>query len=286
MSPHAPKKIFLVSDGTGETAAAMVKAAMVQFEDQVIEITRFKNVRSVSQMDAIIEEAESARGMIIYTIAKPEIRAHLAEAAGKKKVPIIDILGPILTGLAGFFGFEPRMISGILHIVDARYFKRIEAMEFTIQHDDGRDLTHLENADLIILGISRTSKTPLSMYLSQQGWKVVNIPIINGFEVPKELEGIDPRKVIGLTIDPEDLTTIRRNRLSRLGQDKGGEYADPEKVNNEIAYADEIFKKNRRWAIFNVTGKALEETAAEIIRLMASRRLTPLDSFENTPTIK
>lgn len=286
MSPHAPKKIFLVSDGTGETAAAMVKAAMVQFEDQIIEITRFKNVRDVAQMDAILEEAESAKGMIIYTIAKPQIRAHLAEAAAKKSVPIIDILGPILTGLAGFFGFEPRMISGVLHIVDAKYFKRIEAMEYTIQHDDGRDLTNLQNADLIIMGISRTSKTPLSMYLSQQGWKVVNIPIINGFEVPKELEGIDPRKVIGLTIDPEDLTTIRRNRLNRLGQDKGGEYADPEKVNHEISYADEIFKKNRRWAIFNVTGKALEETAAEIIRLMASRRLTPLDSFENTPSIK
>jgi len=287
MSPHTEKKkIFLVSDGTGETLTHMVKAAMVQFEDQTIETFRFKNIRSIGQIDAVIEEAIREKGLICYTIAKPEIRTHLAKTAREKALPIIDILGPILTGLAGFFGFEPKMISGVLHIVDEKYFKRIEAMEYTIQHDDGRDLTKLEDADIVLLGISRTSKTPLSMYLSQQGWKVVNIPIIKDFELPGELQGVDHRKVICLTIDPENLTTIRRNRLNRLGQDKGGDYADPENVNDEIAYAAEIFKKNRRWVVFNVTGKALEETAAEIIRLMASRRLTPSCSFENTPSIK
>lgn len=275
------KKIYIVSDGTGETAAQMVKAAMVQFqnETQNVYFSRHQNMREQEQIEAVCEEAAASGGLIIYTIVSPEIRTMLAEQAKAVGVSCVDLIGPLLAGLAGHFGYEPKAIAGLLHNVNEAYFKRIEAMEYTISHDDGRDLSRLGEADLIILGISRTSKTPLSMYLSQQGWKVVNIPLINGFETPKEIFDIDQRKVICLTIDPENLTTIRRNRLSRLGQDRGGQYADPEKVNEEISYADEIFKKNRKWAVFNVTGKALEETAAEIIRLMASRRLTPTVSL-------
>lgn len=284
------KKVYIVSDGTGETAAQMVKAAMIQFakdktsHDQEVYFSRHKNVREKSQIEAICEEAADAGALIIYTIVSPEIRTALADTAKDRGVRCVDLIGPLLAGLAGHFGYEPKSIAGLLHNVNEAYFHRIDAMEYTIGHDDGRDLSRLGEADLVILGISRTSKTPLSMYLSQQGWKVVNIPIIHGFAIPKELTEIDQRKIVGLTIDPENLTTIRRNRLSRLGQNRGGEYADPDKVNEEIAYADEIFKKNRKWAIFNVTGKALEETAAEIIRLMASRRLTPMVSLENTPS--
>ncbi len=284
----ALKKIYIVSDGTGETAAQMVKAAMVQFqnENSDVYISRHKNMREKSQIESVCEEAAESNALIVYTIVSPEIRTMLAEQAKFRNVECVDLIGPLLAGLAGHFGYEPKSIAGLLHNVNEAYFKRIDAMEYTISHDDGRDLSRLAEADLIILGISRTSKTPLSMYLSQQGWKVVNIPLIHGFETPKEIFEIDQRKVICLTIDPENLTTIRRNRLSRLGQSRGGEYADPDKVNDEIAYADEIFKKNRKWAVFNVTGKALEETAAEIIRLMASRRLTPTVSLENTPPIK
>jgi regulator of PEP synthase PpsR (kinase-PPPase family) len=279
------KKIYIVSDGTGETAAQMVKAAMVQFSDQDVYISRHKNMREKAQIEAICEEAAEAKALIVYTIVSPEVRSTLSSCAKARGIECVDLIGPLLVGMAGHFGFEPKSIAGLLHNVNEAYFKRIDAMEYTIGHDDGRDLSRLAEADLVILGISRTSKTPLSMYLSQQGWKVVNIPLILGFQVPNEVFEIDQRKVICLTIDPENLTTIRRNRLSRLGQSRGGEYADPDKVNEEIAYADEIFKKNRKWAVFNVTGKALEETAAEIIRLMASRRLTPMASLENTPPI-
>lgn len=286
MTKNPGKRIIIISDGTGETAAQMTKAAMVQFGNQDIYFSRYKNIREESQIEAICEEAAVGKDLIVYTIVSPQLRSFLAAKATEQSIPCVDLLGPVLVGLAGYFGYEPRSIAGLLHDVNERYFQRIDAMEFTIAHDDGRDLTGLEKADLVILGISRTSKTPLSMYLSQQGWRVVNIPIIKGFEVPPEVAQIDQRRVIGLTIDPEDLTTIRRNRLNRLGQERGGEYADPDKVNDEIAYADEIFKKNRKWPIFNVTGKALEETAAEIIRLMASRRLTPPHSLENTPSLK
>jgi regulator of PEP synthase PpsR (kinase-PPPase family) len=197
----------------------------------------------------------------------------------------VDLLGPLLVGLASYFGYEPKSIAGLLHDVNEHYFQRIEAMEYTIAHDDGRELTGLDKADVVILGISRTSKTPLSMYLSHQGWKVANIPMIQGFEIPSEVLSIDQRRVVCLTIDPEDLATIRRARLERLGQDKGGEYADPDKVNEEIEYANQIFRRNRKWPVFNVTGKALEETASEIIKLMASRRLAPSHFMETLPPI-
>jgi regulator of PEP synthase PpsR (kinase-PPPase family) len=275
------KHIIIISDGTGETAAQMTKAAMVQFSGHDVYFTRYKNVRSEAQMEAICEEAAKTKDLIVYTIVSPQLRAALVQMARARAIASVDLLGPLLKGLASYFGYEPKMIAGLLHDVNERYFERISAMEYTIQHDDGRDLTNLETADLVILGISRTSKTPLSMYLSHQGWRVANVPMIHGFEVPNEVFQIDQRRIIGLTIDPEDLAVIRRNRLQRLGQDRGGDYADPEQVNAEIEYANEIFRKNRRWPVFNVTGKALEETAAEIIKLMSSRRLTPPNTLEN-----
>ena len=274
-TPPVKKRIFIVSDGTGETAAQMTKAAMVQFGDHAIYFSRHKNIRNELQVEGILEDALPTKDLIVYTIVSPQLRTFLVSRATDLQIPIIDLLGPLLRGLASYFGYEPMAVAGLLHDVNERYFKRIEAMEFTIAHDDGKDLTGLENADLILLGISRTSKTPLSMYLSHQGWKVVNIPIIQDFQVPSEVFRCDQRKIIGLTIDPEDLTQIRRNRLTRLGQNRGGNYADPEKINDEIAYSDTLFNVNRKWPVINVTGKALEETASEIIRLMASRRLTP-----------
>ncbi|MGK5083371.1 pyruvate, water dikinase regulatory protein [Bdellovibrionota bacterium FG-1] len=274
-------RLILVSDGTGETAVQMTKAALVQFsEAEHAYFARYKNVRNEAQIEAICEDASVNRDLMIYTIVSPQLRAFLQTKAREKKIPCVDLLGPLLVGLGSYFGYAPRAVAGLLHNVNEDYFKRIEAMEYTIQHDDGRDLTGLEKADLVILGISRTSKTPLSMYLSHQGWKVANIPLILGFEPPKGLLAIDQKRVIGLTIDPEKLAEIRRNRLERLGQDHGGDYADQEMVTQEIEYADDFFKRNRRWPVFNVTGKALEETASEIIKLMASRRLAPLHTHE------
>lgn len=280
MTDPTPRRIIIVSDGTGETAAQMTKAAMVQFQGHDFSITRYKNVRNETQIEAICDEARSNRDLVVFTIVSPALRTFLLTRAREYSIPCVDLLGPLLLGLANYFGFEPKMIAGLLHNVNEDYFKRIEAMEFTIAHDDGRDLTGLEKADLIILGISRTSKTPLSMYLSHQGWRVANIPLIKGFDVPKEILGIDQKRIVGLTIDADDLAAIRRNRLARLGQDKGGDYADPEKVIEEIEYANEIFRRNRRWPVFNVTGKALEETASEIIKLMASRNLAPTHTLE------
>ena len=223
---------------------------MVQFGDRNVYFTRFKNVRHESQIKAICEDAEMGNDLVVYTIVSSSLRAFLATLAREKSIPCIDLLGPLLAGLASHFNFEPKSIAGLLHDVNESYFERIAAMEYTIAHDDGKNLNHLEKAHLIILGISRTSKTPLSMYLSHQGWRVANIPLIDGFEIPSALYEIDQRRVVGLTIDAQDLATIRRARLERLGHLEGGEYADLEKVNQEIEYANSLFKKNRRWPIF------------------------------------
>jgi len=271
---QSPKELRLIvlSDGTGETAAQITKAAMVQFSDKEIYFTRYKNIRTKAQVEAIFEDAAIHHDMVVYTIVSPELREFIAQKAIEKNVPVIDLLGPLLNAMAGFFHLTPKALPGLFHQVNDRYFKRIEAMEYTIRHDDGRDLTELDKADIIILGISRTSKTPLSMYLSHQGWRVCNVPIIKGFELSPELLAADQRKIVCLTINPDTLQSIRKVRLERLGQEEGGEYAAMDKVLEEIDYADQLYRKNKRWPVFNVTGKALEETASEIIKLMVNRR--------------
>ncbi len=265
-------RIIILSDGTGETAAQITKAAMVQFSDKEIFFTRYKNIRTKTQVDAIFEEAAIHHDMVVYTVVSPELREFIATKAEDKKVPAIDIIGPLLSSMAVFFGMKPKSLPGLFHQVNDKYFRRIAAMEYTIAHDDGKDLSGLDHADIIIVGISRPSKTPLSMYLGHQGWKVCNIPIIKGFELPEELKTADQRKIIGLTISADELAQIRKARLERLGSADGGEYASMDLILEEIDYADHIFRKNKRWPVFNITGKALEETASEIIKVMVARR--------------
>ncbi len=269
---HKELRIIILSDGTGETAAQITKAAMVQFSDKEIYFTRYKNIRTKAQVEAIFDEAAIHHDMVIHTIVSPDLRDFIAKKAEEKKVPAIDLLGPLLSSMAVFFGMQPKSLPGLFHQVNDKYFRRIAAMEYTIAHDDGRDLSNLEAADIIIVGISRSSKTPLSMYLGQLGWKVCNIPIIKGFLVPEELKNADQRKIIGLTISSDELYQIRKARLERLGSREGGDYATMDQILDEIDYADQIFRKNKRWPVFNVTGKALEETATEIIKVMVARR--------------
>jgi [pyruvate, water dikinase]-phosphate phosphotransferase / [pyruvate, water dikinase] kinase len=165
--------------------------------------------------------------------------------------------------------------ANVLRTVDDRYFKRIEAIEYTVKHDDGKCLTDFAEADIIIIGVSRTSKTPLSIFLSHKGWKVVNIPLVLNSPLPKEVFEADQRKIVGLILDADSLARIRRNRLEKFGQDPGGEYAKMSYIEQEILQAQELFRKNRKWPVLNVTDRALEETASEIIRIVANRMGLP-----------
>lgn len=266
-------KVIIISDGTGETATAMTRAAMTQFKDKEIFFTRYKNVRTKEHIEAIFTEAAIHHDMIVYTIVSPELRNHVKELSKREKVRSVDLLGPLLTNFSNLFDAEPDNQPGLLHAVNDKYFEKVAAVEFTLNHDDGRNIKTLEEADVILLGISRTSKTPLSIYLSLEGLKVVNIPIVLNIPLPEKIHQVDQRKIFGLTIDPEELHKIRVNRLSRLGAVQNGEYADIKKVTEEIEWANKLFAENKRWPIFNVTGKALEETAAEITKLLNMRKV-------------
>jgi [pyruvate, water dikinase]-phosphate phosphotransferase / [pyruvate, water dikinase] kinase len=266
-------KIIIISDGTGETAKSLSRAAMAQFPNKDVYFTRFKNVRSHEQIDSIFEEAAIHHDLVLYTIVTNELRDYIKEVSKKKHVRALDIMGPLITSFSNYFEQDPKSIPGLLHQVNTDYFERVAAMEFTLNHDDGRNLESLPMADVVLVGISRTSKSPLSVYLSQHGIKVVNIPIINGQDLPEAIFKIDQRKVFALTIDPEALYSIRKNRLNKLGaQQHTGDYADNKKVVEEIEWADNIFKANKRWPVFNVTDKALEETAADIMKLLNMRK--------------
>lgn len=269
-------KIIIISDGTGETASLMTKAAVIQFSDREISYTRYKNIRTQVQIEAIFEDAAARHDLIVYTLVAPELRKTTQELASRYKVPAIDLLGPLLNSMAAFFEAAPKSQPGLTHSVNENYFKRIAAMEFTIFHDDGKALDGIDEADIVILGISRTSKTPLSMYLSMQGYKVLNIPLVQGVPVPPEVFKTDQNKIICLTIQAEVLHTIRKARLDRLGKDPRDHapetYASMEHVLADIEYATAIFKQNRKWPVFDVSGKALEETAAEVVRIITTRK--------------
>ncbi|MBC76389.1 MAG: bifunctional ([pyruvate, phosphate dikinase] phosphate) phosphotransferase/[pyruvate, phosphate dikinase] kinase [Halobacteriovoraceae bacterium] len=272
IEPKKNLKVIVISDGTGETATEMTRAAITQFPDKEIFFTRFKNVRTKEHINSIFQEAALHHDMVVYTIVSPELRSHVQELSRTEHVRSVDLLGPILTCFANIFEMEPDYQPGLLHAVNDQYFEKVAAVEFTLNHDDGRNVKTLEEADVVLVGISRTSKTPLSIYLSMEGIKVVNIPIVMDVPMPDKLFEIDQRKIFGLTIDPEALHQIRQNRLTRLGVDRQGDYADIRKVAEEIEWANNIFSQNKRWPVFNVTGKALEETAAEIIKMLNMRK--------------
>jgi regulator of PEP synthase PpsR (kinase-PPPase family) len=273
IEPKKKLKVIIISDGTGETATGMTRAAMAQFKDKEIFLTRYKNVRSKEQIDGIFTEAALHHDMIVYTIVNRDMRKYISDKALKEKVRCVDLLGPLLTQFSNIFESEPDYQPGLLHEVNDQYFRKVAAVEFTLNHDDGRNIASLEEADVILVGISRTSKTPLSIYLSLEGLKVVNVPIIMGMPLPEKVFEIDQRKIFGLTIDPEALHEIRKNRLTRLGMKDDGDYAQMSKVAEEIEWANSIFNENKRWPVFNVTGKALEETAAEILKLLSMRKV-------------
>jgi regulator of PEP synthase PpsR (kinase-PPPase family) len=260
--------IFVLSDGTGETADQMIKAALVQYVREGLKIVRYKNIRNESQVASIFEEAHVSQALVVYTVVSEQLRTFIRQLSSESGIPAVDLLGPLLEILATFLVKDPDSQPGLFHQVNEYYFKRIEAIEFTVKHDDGRYADNLEAADIILVGLSRTSKTPLSVYLSYKGWKVANVPVVRGIPLPEKLFETDQRKIVGLIIDANNLVQIRRERLIKMGEDPTGAYASFEHVSEEIDFCKSIYKKNKRWPVFDVTGKALEETATEVEKVI------------------
>ncbi|WP_186646199.1 pyruvate, water dikinase regulatory protein [Fluviispira vulneris] len=263
--------IFTVSDGTGETAISIVRAVRVQFDHADIHIERFNKIRRREMLEEILLNARNKKATVVATLVDPELRIFLISRSMQLGVKVVDVLFPLMETVSEQLGRRPSAIPGLLRQLDEGYFKRISAIEYTVRHDDGIISSDLSEADIVLIGVSRTSKTPLSMYLGHKGYKVANIPLVPGIEPPKELENIDQNKIIALIIDPTRLAEIRAARIEALGTDEIGDYADIEKIFEELEWSRKIFKRNKRWPVLDVTGKALEENSVEIEKIILSR---------------
>jgi regulator of PEP synthase PpsR (kinase-PPPase family) len=270
-------RIFVLSDGTGQTGKRVLEAALLQFDLPVM-IIRIPDVRTVEQVNEVVAAAAHDHGMIVYTLVSVELRQAVHMAAMERGIIAVDLLGGLLAKLQDFLHRSPWGRPGLLYQTDAGYYQRVDAMEFTVQHDDGQKVDDLGEADVVIVGPSRTSKTPVSFYLAYRGWKVANVPIVLGLAPPEPLRALDPRTVVGLTTDPERLALIRRERLKNMGAEDSSSYADVDHIRQELRYSLRLCK-TYRWPVINVTGKAVEETAHEIMNLVTPH---PRDLEEKT----
>ncbi|GKV19357.1 hypothetical protein SLE2022_392730 [Rubroshorea leprosula] len=278
------KSIYMVSDGTGWTAEHSVSAALGQFDHCLVDrgcpvnTHLFSGIDDAEKLMAIIKQAAKEGAMVVYTLADPSMAESAKQACKLWGIPSTDILGPITEAIASHLGVSPsglpRGASGRSSALSEEYFRRIEAVEFTIKHDDGALPQSLHKANIILAGVSRTGKTPLSIYLSQKGYKVANVPIVMGVDLPKTLFEVDPEKVFGLTINPIVLQTIRKARAKSLGfsGEARSSYSEMDYVRQELEFARRIFSQNPVWPVIEVTGKAIEETAAVILRLYHDRK--------------
>jgi hypothetical protein len=262
--------VFVVSDSIGETAELVARGAMSQFEEE-FEVVRAPYISDRDHLLEVIERAHT-RGScaIVHTLLLPELREAMAVEAAARDIPQVDLFGPTLAALARVAGGAPRMETGLFRRVDEDYYRRIEAVEFAVDHDDGLDPRGLDRADVVLVGVSRTSKTPVSIYLANKRVKAANVPLVPEVPPPPELFKLPRGKVIGLTIDPEKLNDIRGERLEVLGLPGEAGYASRERIIEELEYAGGIMKHLGCRRI-DVTGKAVEETAGAILRMIKGR---------------
>jgi [pyruvate, water dikinase]-phosphate phosphotransferase / [pyruvate, water dikinase] kinase len=270
--PGRSATLLVVSDGGGTTAEAAVEAAMAQFPDVSFTILRRPGVRSREQVLRVVHEAAVSRGIVVHTIVIQEIRRLLVSECRLRLLPHFDLIGPLIGHITQEVGQLPILQPGVARAIDIDYFQRIDAIQFTVQHDDGQNTDGLDEADIVLVGVSRCSKTPLSIYLSMRGWKVANIPIVLGIEPPTKLDDIDQTKIVALWIDLDHLIEIRRNRLESLDQVSDGDYANPEQVRAELDYCRKIVRRGYPWPMVNITGKSIEESAKEVVAVVERQR--------------
>lgn len=255
--------VFVVSDGTGDTGSAAVRAAMIQFRDRW-RLRVFRDARTISEVRRVIQLAEEVGALVVFSLVEGEVVEALIREAEERHVAVVDLLGPLIMRVAQKLKVEPRHQPGILHGFSDDYFDRVDAVEFAVRHDDGANLRTLYEADIVLTGVSRTSKTPLSMYLAQRGFKTGNVPLVPGLDPPKELLEIDKRRVFGLTVDPGTLLSVRTARLRSMRAPSSTDYTDPDQVMLELDRARKLFRA-RGWKMVDVSGRAAEENASKII---------------------
>ena len=264
-----PVELHIVSDATGETATRLVMALEAQFPNETFEEIRHPRIEAVEDLQLAVERAKGRPAVLVYTLVQPELRAEMRLLCRRAKVHYCDILGPPLASIAKVSGTGAQMKAGARPPLNSAYFKRMAAIEFAVKYDDGLGAKGLREADMVIVGVSRTSKTPLSMYLGYMGYKTANVPIVKGIEPPEELFRLSPAKVIGLTIDASRLAEIRRER-ARLMQASRQQYAGIVEVYEELDVAAAVHRR-LGCPVIDVTELSVEETAVRIIRLVERR---------------
>lgn len=261
-----------MSDSTGETLESLVKAGLAQFEDVETLKHYWPMVRSEGHLDRVVDEIARRPGLVLYTLVAPSVRARLESRCAALGLPVIAVLDPVIQGLQRVLGQPAQAKPGRQHMLDEAYFGRIEAITYTMEHDDGIGAQEWDDADIVLIGVSRSSKTPTSIYLANRGYKVANIPLVPDRPLPPELDRLERPLVVGLTVSPDRLVTIRRNRLLGLARSNAApmfdsDYVDIERVVTEVTQARRMFA-DRNWPVIDVTRRSIEETAAAVINLI------------------
>ncbi len=264
-------KIYIISDSLGETAERVAHGAAIQFDQAEIRIERRPNVSNCQGIDAVLERAAADSAIVLYTIVRPDLNAHLKRRADELGIRTVDIMGPVIQALQDVLNMSPQLVPGLSHRLDREYFDRVEAVEFAVKYDDGKDPRGIREADIVLLGVSRTSKTPVSLYLANHRLKVANVPLVPEVPIPQEVFQEGRNKSIGLIIDAELLMGIRRQRLKSLGLGSSAQYATMERIMAELDYAWDIFNR-LKCPVVDVSNHAVEETATRVLEIRQGGR--------------
>lgn len=255
--------VYILSDSIGETGESLLHAVASQFPFERLDTRRMPYIHSKEEIDEWVQEACERKAAIAYTLVNPDLKQYLEEAAANQGVPCLDIMGPAMNFLTQITSLPPKNEPGLIRKLDNAYFRRVEAIEFSVRYDDGKEPRGMLKADIVLLGVSRTSKTPLSMYLANRGLKVANLPLVPEVPPPQELFQVPRENLIGLTINTESLNSIRKERLKTMGLDEASSYAQDLRILEELQYASGLFRR-LRCPVINVSGRAIEETASII----------------------
>lgn len=259
--------VVVISDALGETAELVARAAASQFSGHAVEVRRYPHVTSEADFLGVFRRLPRTPAVVVFTVILPELRRAIEEHCAAQGIPHVDVMGPLVAKLAARLGEQPTLQPGLVHRLDAQYFKRVEAVEFAVRFDDGKDPSGVIGSDIVLLGVSRTSKTPTSLYLAHRGLKVANVPLVPEAVLSDEVFSVPPQKVIGLTINPELLLQIRTERLRSLGLGPRSKYADLGRIIEELEYADRVFRRVG-CRVVDVSQKAVEETANSILEIV------------------
>lgn len=266
-----PKRIDVLSDSTGETAEKVVRAAMLQFPHSGAQVRVHTRVRTKESARPVLELAAREGSLVVFTVVSPELREFIHASSYELKIEALDLIGSLIGKLSAFLDRQPINTPSAMLPLSDEYFRRIEAVEFTVKSDDGKEPRNFKKADLILVGVSRTSKTPLSTLLAQRGIKVANLPLVLGIAPPSELEEAPRDRIVGLTIGLDPLVEIRKARLRQLGMSVDANYGLREQVKEELEYASRVFSAHPHWPVIDVTGRAIEETAVIVLESLKER---------------